>query len=137
MHTTASFAALIIAAALCLASCATSGGDSARSTAPAPSQSARPISTLESVAGSWQGKVTYSSGRSETFSATIEKDGRCVSVVANNYRSVGASKVVDGKLRTYSETSGLSSTYLLYDGPNGPTLRGGPDDGRFTSEMWR
>jgi hypothetical protein len=101
---------------------------------------AKPVTGLAQIVGKWRGSgLTRGGARFAIENMTIRPDGTWELTVptASNPgpRFVGTVRLVDGKLRSHSETSGRDSTWTLHEGEGRRVLRIANDDGSSTGEV--
>jgi hypothetical protein len=101
---------------------------------------AKPVTGVAQIAGKWQGSgITRGGARFVIENMTIRPDGTwelTVPTAANpGPRFVGTVRMVDGKLRSRSETSSRDSTWTLHEGEGRRVLRIVNDDGSSSGEV--
>ena len=97
---------------------------------------AKPVLDLGTIAGTWQGTVTSSSGTSP-YTLTIKEDGLWEGVAPDipPGRFEGKMSVKEGKIRFISHTMGRTGTYTLHEGEGRRVLSGRTDDGSITIRL--
>ena len=98
---------------------------------------ARPVTSLNQVAGTWEGTVAGPGNNAVIKNMVVKPDGtwELELVGGNPPRHKGRVQLIDGKLRSRSETTGNSSTWTLHEGDGKRVLKSVNDDGRVTAEL--
>lgn len=98
---------------------------------------AKPVASLPQIAGKWEGTVTAGTGMAYIKNMVIRPDGTWEMEIpgGNPPRHDGTVQLVDGKLRSRSNTTGNSGTWTLYEGDGKRMLKTISDDGRVSAEL--
>lgn len=94
---------------------------------------AKPVADVQTVAGKWEGRAA-SRGAEIPFTLTVREDGAWTAV-AGSRQFVGRLRVVDGKLRSESLTTGRRTRWTLLEGEGQRVLRGETEDGSLRWEV--
>ena len=113
------------------------GCASAPSAPSAPPLPMKPVTSLDQIAGTWHGAVIGPGGTSNIRNMIIRPTGtwELELVEGNPPRHTGVTRLVDGRLRSKSDTTGNSATWILYEGGAKRILRSVNDDNRVTAEF--
>jgi hypothetical protein len=98
----------------------------------------KPVASLQDIAGTWEGTVRTASGNTLSLkNFVIRPDGTWEVDMPGGTppRHNGTVRLVDGKLRSHSNTTGNDSTWTLHEGDGKRVLRTVNDDGRATGEL--
>ena len=97
---------------------------------------AKPVQDLRTIAGTWQGTVTSSSGTSP-YTLTIKEDGSWEGLAPDipPGRFEGKMSVKEGKIRLISHTTGRTGTYTLHEGEGKRALTGATDEKDVTVQL--
>ena len=98
---------------------------------------AKSVTSLAQVAGTWEGTVSGPGNNAVIKSMVVQPDGTWELELAsgNPLRHKGRVQLIDGKLRSRSETTGNSSTWTLHEGDGKRVLKSVNDDGRVSAEL--
>jgi hypothetical protein len=94
---------------------------------------ARSVTSLNQIAGRWQG-TGYGPAGSAAITQTINPDGSYSAVLPSG-TFTGRITLGDGKLRGKSDQTGNTGTYSLHEGEGKRVLIYKSDDGRVSSEL--
>lgn len=94
---------------------------------------AKPVADVQAVAGTWEGKAT-SRGAEIAFTLVVRQDGAWTAT-AGSRQFVGRLRVVDGRLRSESLTTGRRNRWTLLEGEGQRVLRGETEDGSLRWEV--
>jgi hypothetical protein len=98
---------------------------------------ARQVTSLQQIAGKWEGTVTVGTGMAFIKNMVIRPDGTWELEIpgGNPPRHDGTVQLVDGKLRSRSNTTGNTGTWTLHEGDGKRMLKTVSDDGRTSAEL--